>query len=126
LDDELGVGDPDGGAGCVGGVPGVGEVPGVGDAPGVGTGTGVPDVCGFGARGLGLRSSGPAGTDPGGTEEDRAAPGPPGCPGPGEDRLPGWSATPGPAAWRGATPACSTVITMTLAAAAIAAVSSTQ
>ena len=124
LDEELGVGAPDGGGGCVGDVPGDGEVRGVGDAPGVGTGTGVPDVCGVGARGPGLRPPGPDGTDPGPEAEDRA-PGPMASPGPGEDRPRGCSVVPGPAAWPGAPPR-STVIAITLATAATAAVSSTQ
>jgi hypothetical protein len=116
LDDEVGVGAPDGG-GCVGDVPEDGEV------PGVGTGTGVPDVCGFGGLGLGLRPPGPTGTDPGPEAVDRA-PGPLACPGPGG--LPGCSAVPGPAAWPGAAPGRITVIAITLATAATAAVSSTQ
>jgi hypothetical protein len=126
--EEPGVGAPDvggdgRGAGVVGDVPGAGDFPGVGDKPGVGTGTGVPEACGFGPLGLGLRAAGPPpGSDPTDPGEEL---GPLARPGPGEDWPPG--ADPGgPAAVCRAPEPYSMVIAIRLAATATAAVSSTQ
>jgi subtilisin family serine protease len=120
--DEPGVGAPEaGGDGCGAGV--VGDVPGVGagDFPGVGD---VPEVCGFGPRGLGLRAAGPP---PGSDAFDPGEEvGPPARPGPGEDWPPGGADPGGPAATCRAPEAYSTLIAIRLAATATAAVSSTQ